>query len=145
MSVYKIDKRVNHFGVINDGKININFQNRNVTIKLEDIIKILFLKRRKLHWNVFFIFISTFFFIVLYSVNLVFIFQLLILGMGLITLIMSLIFREYQYKFVLIKRYDFIELVIKKHLISDVENLVLQFNKTPHKLLSLNRLASCLA
>ncbi len=143
MSVYKIDEqldnRINHFGVILDDKISINFQNRNISINLADIVKILFLKRRKLHWNVFFIFISSFFFIVLFSVNLVLTFQLIILIIGLITLIMSLVFREYQHKFVLIKKYDFIEMVIKKHLISDVENLVIKFNKTPSKLSSVNR------
>ncbi len=137
MTVFKIvDKSIHHFGDINDGKININFQNRNISIKLEDIIKILFLKRRKLHWNSFFLFIALVFFMLVYFVNLVFLFQLIFLGSGLITLIVSFFLKSYEHKFVLIKKYDFIVFVIQKDLISEVENLVQQFNKTPRKLIS---------
>jgi hypothetical protein len=119
---------INHFGEINNGKVCINHQDRVISIEVDDIIKVLLLKRRKLHWNFFLLLISTFFFMVIYSVELSLIFRFISFSIAVIALIMSYFIKLYEHKFVLIKKYDFFEFIIKKSLISDVENLIFKFN-----------------
>lgn len=133
---------LNNFGVISEDKIIINFQNRIISIKLEEITKIIFVKRRKLHLNFFLFVISTLSLIMVYYVNLFFIYQLIIFSIGLITLIMSYFFKSYEHKFVLIKKYDFFQFFIKKNLIRDVEDLVLKFNTHRNELTSVKQLVS---
>lgn len=125
----EFDKSINLFCFINNGEMIVNFQNMNYSVKLEEIRKVLFFKRRKLHWNIFFLFISSVFFVLFYLVDLIFYFQVIFLGSCLIGFIMSFIFRSYEYKFVLIKKYDFIEFIINKELIKDVKELIKDVEK----------------
>lgn len=119
---------INNFGVINNGKMYINHHGRYIAIKVDDIIKIRFLKRRKLHFNFFLFFMAVFLFVSMYPFNYSNIMRLIIFCLTIFFLMMSYCLKLYEHKFVLIKKYNFFEFIIKKSLINDVENLISKYN-----------------
>lgn len=123
-------KYSNNFGFIKDDKIEINSYNRILSISIKHIRKVFLLKTRVLYWNFLFLFFSFSFLSLLFTFNMSFIFQLFIYFLILSAFIISLLFRSYQYKFVMLKKYDFMELIINKSSIDDVKKFVSNFNIT---------------
>lgn len=118
----------NNFGEIDDEGVTIEAQHKNKILH-EHIIKIKFFKRQKYHLNymIFFMAIYLIFFVKNHSVS--FLNQLLILTFASILIVTSFYIKQFQYKFVLIKKNDFIAFTVTKKLSEDAENLVNQLEK----------------
>lgn len=118
----------NNFGEIDDEGVTIQAQHKNKILH-EHIIKIKFFKRQKYHLNymIFFMAIYLIFFVKNHSVS--FLNQLLILTFASILIVTSFYIKQFQYKFILIKKNDFIAFTVTKKLSEDAENLVNELGK----------------
>lgn len=124
--LYKCD---DSFAIIEGGRVIIASSDKKVSIRIKDIRKILLLKRRMLHFNFLLYFILLGFIILLFTGNMVLVSKLFIICIILFIGIMGIFFKTFQYKIILIKKYDFIELIIEKESLIDAENLLLTLNK----------------
>lgn len=125
----KLYKYVDSFAIIEGGRVIIASSDKKVSIRIKDIRKILLLKRRMLHFNFLLYFILLGFIILLFTGNMVLVSKLFIICIILFIGIMGIFFKTFQYKIILIKKYDFIELIIEKESLIDAENLLLTLNK----------------
>lgn len=124
--LYKCD---DSFAIIEGGRVIIASSDKKVSIRIKDIRKILLLKRRMLHFNFLLYFILLGFIILLFTGNMVLVSKLFIICIILFIGIIGIFFKTFQYKIILIKKYDFIELIIEKESLIDAENLLLTLNK----------------
>jgi len=126
---------MNDFGAIYRDRIIIHSADEIVPIKVKNISKIVFVKRRKLHLNFTFIISSIVFFSVVALNQLYFISQILIEFFSFILAIIGVFYTAYQYKFVVVNKFDFIELLVSNSLKAEAEELVMEFNQRSNKLL----------
>ncbi|WP_281224914.1 hypothetical protein [Flavobacterium aquiphilum] len=117
----------NNFGTIHKDRIILNLQNKKKAIQLENIIKITFVKRQKLHLNYLLLFIA--FFLFSFKNNSISSFEkLLFILFAFIFLIISYYLKLFQYKLVVLKTHGFEIIKITKNLSRDALDLTNQFN-----------------
>ncbi|HLF53232.1 hypothetical protein [Flavobacterium sp.] len=120
---------INDFGAIFKEEMIINEYHRKTPIKLKQVTKISFVKRRKYHWNMAcFAFSIILVYIIVYHDN-YFRFNIVLGLLSLLLVIVGFYFNAFQYKFLLVNKVSFIEIVVNKHLKSDVEEIVIHLNK----------------
>lgn len=124
---------VNSFGGITDDSFFVTYEYRKMTVRIEDITKILLVKTRKLHLNILFFIISILFLVVFMNNNVSFLFDVLTILISILFMIFCFLFTSIQYKFVLVKKFDFIELIIDEKMQLDAEILISEFNQRTGK------------
>ncbi|MDD2821705.1 MAG: hypothetical protein PHW29_10625 [Flavobacterium sp.] len=124
---------VNSFGGITDDSFFVTYEYRKMTVRIEDITKILLVKTRKLHLNILFFIISILFLVVFMNNNVSFLFDVLTISISILFMIFCFLFTSIQYKFVLVKKFDFIELIIDEKMQLDAEILISEFNQRTGK------------
>ena len=124
---------VNSFGGITDDSFFVTYEYRKMTVRIEDITKILLVKTRKLHLNILFFIISILFLVVFMNNNVSFLFDVLTISISILFIIFCFLFTSIQYKFVLVKKFDFIELIIDEKMQLDAEILISEFNQRTGK------------
>ncbi|RTZ10586.1 hypothetical protein EKM05_04490 [Flavobacterium sp. GSP27] len=118
----------NNFGALDSNEITLFIHNKKQKIEFQDILKIRFIKRQKylLNYLVFFVSVLLMFFIKNNSLSshqhLIFLFSSLIL------LLISFFFKSFEYKFILIKKNDFIIIDVPIKLSMEAENSVNQYH-----------------
>lgn len=123
MKIYK-----NNFGEINENEITLIVNNREQTLNLKNLVRIQFVKRRKYHTNYIAFFLSIY--LLLLKNTLSHFNQILIYLITIILLIICYFFKTFQYRFVLIKKNHFTEIIVSKKMSKDAKNLAYQINKT---------------
>jgi hypothetical protein len=119
----------NSFGELNKDSITIILNNRKQTIGLKDLVRTQFVIKQKYHINYLAFLLSIFLFLFLKNNPLSNSFQLLISLFAVILLFTSYFFKTYQYRFVLIKKNQLIDIEVSKGMSRDAENLVCQINR----------------
>ncbi len=118
----------NAIGIVNSSTVEIYKNQNRISIPIELIKKTFLFKRKKLHKNYLFFFIAVpLTYLVDYALfttttNLMF-FQLLI------AFVIALLIKDYEYKLLIVKEFDYIELKIEKKIIEDAIELVQLINK----------------
>lgn len=128
----KNDKPVhfsNNFGTIRNEEISIHNYNRTFPLRMQYIRKMLLVKRRKLHHNAFFLVISIFIFWMMEYNNLFLINQGILGFSGIVILLISILHRSFESKFVILMKFDFVKIKVKESLEEDTKNFIIQFNK----------------
>lgn len=120
---------INDFGAIFKEEMIINEYHLKTPIKLKQVTKISFVKRRKYHWN-----IACFAFSIILAYSIVyhdnyFRFNIVLGLLSLLLLMVGFYFSAFQYKFLLVNKVSFIEIIVNKQLKSDVEEIVIYLNK----------------
>lgn len=113
----------NNFGEIDKEEITLFIENKKQRILLKNIIKIRFIKRQKYHVNYTILLVSVYLLFIIKNNNLSELNQLLLLTLAILLIITSFYIKLFQYKFILIKKNDFISIEVTKKLIKDAENL----------------------
>lgn len=124
---------INSFGGITDDSFFVTYGYRKMTVRIEDITKILLVKTRKLHLNILFFTISILFLVVFMKKNVSFLFDVVTLSFSILFMLFCFLFTSIQYKFVLVKKFDFIELIIDEKMQLDAEILISEFNQRTGK------------
>lgn len=124
---------VSSFGGVVNEAIVINCLRKDFFVRFEDVVKIVSVKRRKLHINMLFFIMAIFFFLLVSLGNDLFVFEVLLGFVSISFLVFSFFYTSIEYKLVLVKKFDFIEFIVNKKLQMDAEILVSEFNKKMNK------------
>lgn len=123
----------NKFASIKGDLVTINHHGKIVSMNLRDIRKIRFLKRRKLHWNFLFFLLSARLLVLVFSNTMDVIVDLPFFLVAMSLGVLAFFLKIYQYEFLMIKKYDFVEMKINEKCIEDVELLIFNIKKYSSK------------
>ena len=118
----------NNFGELNQGKLNLIINDQKQTINLKNLVKIRFVKRQKYHVNYIAFLLSIYFLLFLKNNALPHYIQIIISSITAVLLVASYFFKTYQYRFVVIRKNDFTEIIVSKKMSKDAENLAFKIN-----------------
>lgn len=118
----------NNFGALEGNEITLFIHNKKQKIELQDILKIRFIKTRTFHLNYLAFLVSVFLMLFIKNNSLSDHQHLTFLLSSLILLLISFFFKSFQYKFILIKKNDFIMIDVPRKLSREAENLVNQYH-----------------
>ena len=119
----------NNFGELNENLLTLFVNDRIQIINVKDLIKIRFVKRQKYHINYIAFLLSIYSLLFLKNNNLSHILQITVSFFIIILLVISCFFRTYQYRFILIQKNYFTEILVNEKERKDAENLAYQINK----------------
>lgn len=113
---------------IDSKRIQISSNHNTVTIPLELVRKIFMYKRRKFHKNYLFFFSMLF---VTYLVDNIFFNASvsLILSQSVFALVISFLIKDYEFKLLIVKEFDFVELVVDSTAVELTKNFVQRINR----------------
>jgi hypothetical protein len=121
-------KYKNNFGELNENSITLILDNREQIIDLKNLVKIRFVKRQKYHINYMAFLLSIYLMVFLKNHTLSPFVQLLISLIVSLLLVAGFFFKTFQYRFVLIRKNFFEEIIVSKQMCKDAENLAFQIN-----------------
>jgi hypothetical protein len=121
-------KYKNNFGELNENSITLILDNREQIIDLKNLVKIRFVKRQKYHINYMAFLLSIYLMVFLKNHTLSPFVQLLISLIVSLLLVAGFFFKTFQYRFVLIRKNFFEEIIVSKQMSKDAENLAFQIN-----------------
>ena len=119
----------NNFGELTQGKLNLIINEQKQTINLKNLVKIRFVKRQKYHVNYIAFLLSIYLLLFLKNNDLPHYIQIIISSITAVLLVASYFFKTYQYRFMVIRKNDFTEIIVSKKMSEDAENLAFQINK----------------
>ena len=120
----------NTFGAVYAEKFTIRTQQENKVINLDNNVrKVKLIKKRNYRKNMLFFFIAMVAGIVFYIAKDNKDMQILAGGAAIVTVLAGLLIVEHQFKFMVLRRYDFSEFKTQKHYSDDAQRLALLVNK----------------
>jgi len=120
----------NNFGELYNDKITIQINEKLQTIDFKNIVRIQYVKRQKLHINYLSVLIAIY--LIIYLVNNPFsyiIVQVIISILAVLFLAASYFYKSFQYRFVIIDKNYFREVIINKNMSCDAEEFASQINR----------------
>lgn len=119
----------NNFGELNEQGVTLLINDRETYIDFKNLVKIRFVKRQKYHINYMFLLLSIYLLFFLKN-NVVSHFDQCIISSIITALLVStFFFKTFHYRFILIKKNFFTEIIVSKKMSTDAENLAYQINK----------------
>lgn len=119
----------NNFGELNEQGVTLLINDRETYIDFKNLVKIRFVKRQKYHINYMFLLLSIYLLFFLKN-NVVSHFdQCIIYSIITALLVSTFFFKTFHYRFILIKKNFFTEIIVSKKMSTDAENLAYQINK----------------
>ncbi len=119
----------NNFGELNEEEITLYINGGLKTIKLKDLVRIRFVKRQRYHINYLAFILSILLLFFLINNVLSLFAQVMIVIITIALLLVSFFYRTYCYRFVLIKKNFFTEIIVAENRSKDAENLAYEINK----------------
>ena len=120
----------NNFGELYNDKITIQINEKLQTIDFENLVRIQYVKRQKLHINYLSVLSAIYLFVYLLNNPFSYIVVQLIISMfAVLFLAASYFYKSFQYRFVIIKKNYIKEVTINKNISCDAEEFASQINK----------------
>lgn len=119
----------NDFGELYKNRISIQINNKIQTIDFDNLVRIQYVKRRKLHMNYLAVVSAVYLFFYIVNNTFSYMIQLIISLFAVLFLAASYFYKSFQYRFVIIKKNYQREVNIKKKMSFDAEEFASQINK----------------
>lgn len=119
----------NNFGKLYQSKFILQINDKTRTIDIENLVRIQFVKRQKLHINYLALVLSIYLCYLLFTDTFSNTVQMVVSFVAFLLLIASYFFKSYQCRFVLVKKYCFTEMTVSRNFRKDAEELADQINK----------------
>ena len=119
----------NDFGELYKNRISIQINNKIQTIDIDNLVRIQYVKRRKLHMNYLAVVSAVYLFFYIVNNTFSYMIQLIISLFAVLFLAASYFYKSFQYRFVIIKKNYQREVNIKKKMSFDAEEFASQINK----------------
>lgn len=126
---FKYLKFYNNFGAFTSDEIKIHNYKRIIPLRLQSIRKIQLVKRRKLNYNVLFLSISLLIFWTVAFNDDFLTNQIALFSLGITFFITSVIYRSFELKLIIVMKFDFITLEVKRALELETIKFIAAFDK----------------
>ena len=119
----------NSFGELSADAITLIVNEQKQTIRLKNLVRIRFVKQQKFHINGIAFLLCLYLLLLLRNPTLSQAIQSLIFSVTMILLEIGIFFKSFRYKFILIKKNYFMEIIVIQKMSKDAENFACKINK----------------
>lgn len=124
---------MNAFGIVFEHHFVVFDNNKKIKINMSEAKHVNMRKSRIMTKNIFLIAIAVYSIIFSYYLNVALVYKIIFGSLGLFIMVLGMFYKEYQYKFIIVKLDECITFIVKKHLKEEAKKIQRVLSEKLHK------------